>query len=89
MRPFERVRDLFNLELDLVFWDTTSCYFEGQGAEGLCEYGYSRDRRPDSPQVVIGLLMSREGVPVAHEVFPGNTADPETFRSVSTVVRVR
>ena len=88
-RLFEGVRDLFNLELDLVFWDTTSCYFEGQGAEGLCEYGYSRDRRPDRVQVVIGLLMSREGVPVAHEVFPGNTADPETFRSVLGDLRGR
>ncbi len=81
-RLFERIRDLFNLELDLVFWDTTSTYFEGRGAEGLCEYGFSKDHRPDRVQVVLGLLMTREGIPIAHEVFPGATADVETFRAV-------
>jgi len=88
-RLFERVRDLFNLELDLVFWDTTSTYFEGRGAEGFCEYGFSRDHRPDRVQVILGLLVTREGIPVAHEVFPGATADVETFREVLKGLRRR
>ncbi|QJA05887.1 IS1634 family transposase [Thermosulfurimonas marina] len=79
---FERIRDLFHLELDLVFWDTASVYFEGRGAEGFCEYGFSKDHRPDRVQVILGFLMTREGIPIAHEVFPGATADVETFRVV-------
>ncbi|HAA89971.1 MAG TPA: IS1634 family transposase [Peptococcaceae bacterium] len=78
---FERVKNLFNLELDLVFWDTTSTYFEGKGAENLAEYGFSKDHRPDRLQVIIGILMTRDGIPVAHQVFPGSTADVETFRA--------
>jgi len=88
-RLFGRVKDLFNLELDLVFWDTTSTYFEGRGAEGFCEYGFSKDRRPDRVQVVLGLLMTREGIPIGHEVFPGATGDVETFREVIKGLRSR
>ncbi|MFN3414624.1 MAG: IS1634 family transposase, partial [Thermoanaerobaculum sp.] len=79
---YGRLLDLFRQELDLVFWDTTSTYFEGRGPEALAEYGHSRDHRPDRRQMVIGVLMTRDGYPVAHEVFPGNTADIETFRRV-------
>ena len=86
---FKRVRDLFSLELDLVFWDTTSTYFEGRGAEGFCEYGFSKDHRPDRVQVILGLLMTREGIPIAHEVFPGATADVKTFREVVKDLRSR
>src|SRR4030042_1102626 len=77
---FMRGRDLFRLEVDLVFFDTTSTYFEGQGPEGLGERGYSRDKRPDRNQVMIGWVMTREGIPIAHHVFPGNTADISLFR---------
>jgi len=86
---FDRVRSLFDLELDLVFWDSTSTYFEGRGAAGLTEFGFSKDKRPDRVQVVIGLLMTRDGFPVAHQVFPGNTADVETFRAALRDVRQR
>ncbi len=79
---YGRLLDLFRQELDLVFWDTTSTYFEGQGPEELAEYGHSKDHRPDRRQIVVGVLMTRDGYPVAHEVFPGNTADIETFRRV-------
>ena len=81
---FAHQRELFNLQLDLMMFDTTSIYFEGQGPEGLAEYGYSRDHRQDRVQVMLGLLMSREGMPVAHYVFPGNTADINAFRSALT-----
>ena len=84
---FLKDRDLFGLEVDLVFFDTTSTYFEGRGPEGLAERGYSRDKRPDLTQVIIGLVMSQEGIPVAHHVFPGNTADITLFRYVVADLR--
>ncbi|MBC7106877.1 MAG: IS1634 family transposase [Firmicutes bacterium] len=86
---FFRVRNLFNLALDLVFWDTTSTYFEGRGPAGLAAYGYSRDRRPDRVQILVGVLMTREGIPIGHKVFSGNTADIETFKAVIKEVRER
>lgn len=76
---FSNVKTLFNLKLDLVFWDTTSTYFQGEGPE-ISNYGHSKDHRTDCKQVVIGVLMTKDGFPVAHQVFPGNTADIETFR---------
>jgi transposase len=77
---FFRLRDLFSLELKLVLFDTTSSYFEGRGPAGLAATGYSRDKRPDRVQVVIAVLMTHDGMPVAHYVFPGNTADINAFR---------
>lgn len=77
---FARTRDLFSLDVGLVLFDTTSTYFDGRGPAGLAALGYSRDRRPDRVQVVIGVLMTGEGIPVAHYVFPGNTADINAFR---------
>ena len=71
---FSNVKTLFNVNLDLVFWDTTSTYFQGEGPE-LSFYGRSKDHRSDCKQVVIGVLMTKDGFPVAHQVFPGNTAD--------------
>lgn len=79
---FGRIRNLFNMELDLVFWDTTSTYFEGSGPEELAKYGFSKDKRPDRLQIVIGLLMTKEGIPVAHQIFPGSTNDTKTFKSI-------
>ncbi len=86
---FARMRDLFWLKVDLVLWDVTSSYFEGQGPEGLAAYGYSRDRRPECPQVLVGVLMTEEGYPIAHAVFPGNTADRVTARSALETLRRR
>lgn len=86
---FRRVRSLFDCELDLVFWDTTSTYFEGSGPGELAGYGYSRDRRPDRLQLVIGVLMTREGIPVAHHVFPGNTSDVSTLKAALGDLRRR
>ncbi|MHB8917056.1 MAG: IS1634 family transposase [Desulfocucumaceae bacterium] len=86
---YERTKDLFNLELDMVFWDTTSTYFEGNGPSGLAEYGHSKDHRSDRLQILVGILMTKEGIPVAHQVFPGNTADIDTFRAVIKDTRER
>ena len=76
---FAHIRNLFDLKLDLVFWDTTTTYFEGRGPQ-MAERGYSKDRRSDCQQLVIGVLMTQNGFPVAHQVFPGNMADIDTFR---------
>ena len=86
---FDRVRDLFQLDLTLMLFDTTSTYFEGERPEGLAEYGYSRDRRSDRRQMVVGLLMTREGIPVCHRVFPGSTVDAAAFQKVLQELRPR
>jgi hypothetical protein len=82
---FFSVANLFNLEVDLIFFDTTSTYFELDEADGegeLRRYGYSRDKRGDLPQAVIGLAVTRDGIPVRCWVWPGNTADASTVDQV-------
>ncbi len=78
---FLRLRDLFSLEVDMVFYDLTSTYFEGQGPPGLGAHGYSRDRRPRNRQVLVGLVMV-DGWPIAHHVFAGNWRDAKTVPQV-------
>ena len=79
-----RWRDLFNVEFDVLLYDLTSTYFEVNASdlpEGTKRrHGYSRDKRPDCPQVVIALVVTPEGLPLAYEVLPGNTADSKTLR---------
>lgn len=86
---FERTKSLFDLQVDMVFWDTTSTYFEGNGPAELGRYGYSKDSRPDRIQAMIGVVMTRSGIPIAHEVFPGNTSDVDTFRQIISDMRKR
>ena len=78
-----RLGELFGLEYDLLLYDVTSTYFEGQ-AEGnpLARRGYSRDHRPDCKQVCIGLVVSRCGMPLGYEVFAGNRADVTTLQEI-------
>jgi hypothetical protein len=79
-----RWRDLFNADFDVLLYDLTSTYFETNAsdvAEGdKRRHGYSRDKRPDCPQVVIALVVTPDGLPLAYEVLPGNTADCTTLR---------
>jgi transposase len=81
---FFATADLLNLEVDLLFFDTTSTYVEREQEDekGLKRYGYSRDNRPDLPQVVIGLAVTKEGIPVRCWVLPGNTQDLTTVEKV-------
>ena len=72
----------------LVLYDVSSSYLEGEHCE-LAQRGYSRDHRPDRPQIVYGLLCNRSGCPVAIEVFEGNTADPMTLANQITKLRTR
>src|SRR5208282_4940840 len=69
---FEHRRDLFS-ELQLVFFDTTSIYFEGQGGESLGQRGYSKDHRPDLRQMIVGAVLDGQGRPICCELWPGNT----------------
>src|SRR3990172_1759949 len=79
----ERLGELFGLEYDLLLYDVTSTYFEGE-AKGnpLAERGYSRDHRPDCKQVCIGLVVSRCGMPLGYEVFAGNRTDVTTVEEI-------
>lgn len=83
---YARLTDLTNLDLRLCCYDLTSSYFEtaavGAARFPSLAFGYSRDKRPDRPQVVIGLLVTGDGIPVAHHVFAGNTADVTTLPRV-------
>ena len=84
------VATLLNLEVDLLFFDTTSTYFETDEADppsdgapkGFRTFGHSKDHRPDLPQVVIGLAVTRTGIPIRVWTFPGNTADQALIRQV-------
>ena len=67
-------RDLFT-NLDLVFFDTTSIYFEGNGGQTLGQRGFSKDHRPDLKQMVVGVIIDNEGQPICCQMWPGNTAD--------------
>jgi Transposase DDE domain len=75
---FQRRRELFS-GLDLVFFDTTSLYFEGEGGDLLGQRGHSKDHRPDLYQMVVGAVLDGEGRPVCCELWPGNTTDVKTL----------
>jgi hypothetical protein len=77
-----RWQSLFNARFDVLLYDLTSTYFESDppDQEGLRRYGYSRDKRPDCLQVVIALIVTPEGFPLAYEVMPGNTLERPSGR---------
>ena len=82
-----RLGELFDLEYDLLLYDITSVYFEGAAADnGQAKRGYSRDHRPDCKQVCIGLVVSREGLPLGYEVFNGNRHDVTTVEDMVTKI---
>jgi transposase len=84
---FQRVANLFNADVDLIFYDTTTLYFEtdeeDEGEDALRRRGHNKEGRDGNPQVVVGLAVTREGLPVKSWVFPGNTGD------VTTIARIR
>jgi transposase len=77
-------RDLFNQDLDLVFYDLTTLYFESANAQDgdLRRFGYSKEHRSDCTQVVLGLLVDKDGVPVGYQLFPGNTGETKTLAPI-------
>jgi hypothetical protein len=87
-RLFAARRDLFST-LDLVFMDTTSLYFEGAGGETLGRHGFSKDHRPDLPQMILAVILDGDGRPVCCEMWPGNTADVTSLVPVIERLRQR
>ena len=86
----ERLGELFDLEYDLLLYDITSTYFEGEAnSNQLAERGYSRDRRGDCKQVTIALVVERNGIPLAYEVFAGNRHDSTTVEEIVELVESR
>ena len=81
---------LFHLEYDLLLYDLTSSYFEGLAEENeLAQRGYSRDHRSDCKQIVIALIVTRDGFPLAHETFAGNTRDLATVKHIVNTIEAR
>ncbi len=85
---FRLRQDLFS-SLDVVFFDTTSIYFEGEGGETLGELGHSKDHRPDLNQMIVGVVLDNEGNPLCQEMWPGNTADVKSLIPVMERLRRR
>jgi transposase len=86
----EREKTLFNLDDTLYLYDLTSNYFEGQAQQNpQAKRGYSRDQRPDCKQVVVGLVLDRDGFPKAHEIFDGNVQDRATVDAMLTLLERR
>ena len=85
---FAHRRDLFT-DLQLVFFDTTSIYFEGEGGETLGEHGHTKDHRPDLNQMVVGTVLDGQGRPICCELWPGNTTDVKTLIPVVDRLRSR
>jgi transposase len=78
----QRLGELFALDYDLLLYDVTSTYFEGVADPTIAKRGYSRDHRPDCVQVNIALVVTREGMPLGYEIFPGNTVDVTTVEQI-------
>jgi len=85
---YHRRRDLFTA-VDMVFFDTTSLYFEGDGGETLGEHGYSKDHRPDLRQMIVAAVLDQDGRPVCCELWPGNVTDVTTLMPVLDRLRRR
>lgn len=85
-----RLGELFALDYDLLLYDVTSTYFEGHAAANpLAQRGYSRDHRPDCLQVCLALVVTREGMPLGYEVFPGNRTDVTTVEEIVETMEAR
>ena len=85
---FAQRKDLFS-DLDIVFFDTTSIYFEGEGGETLGQRGHSKDHRPDLKQMVVGMVLDRSGNPICSELWPGNTADVKSLVPIVDRLKTR
>ncbi len=84
---FQR-KDLFS-ELDLVFFDTTSIYFEGKGGQSIGQRGFSKDHRPDLKQMIVGVVIDNQGQPICCQMWPGNTADVSSLLPIVEEIKQR
>jgi transposase len=89
VQMFNNIRNLFNQSIDLMLFDTTSVSYWGEGeyAPNLLKFGHSKEKRSDLKQLVVGLLMTGNGIPVGHEVFSGNQVDVRNFPQIITKVK--
>lgn len=85
---FRKSQDIFT-SMDMVFFDTTSIYFEGEGGETIGQYGHSKDHRPDLKQMVVGAVLDSNGRPVCCELWPGNMADVKSLIPISERLKKR
>src|SRR3989337_1946904 len=86
----QRCGELFAIQYEVLLYDVTSTYFEGQAAANpLAQRGYSRDHRPDCKQVCIALVVTIDGFPLGYEVFPGNTHDSRTLQAIASTLEGR
>ena len=85
---FARRRNLFS-SLDLVFFDTTSIYFEGRGGASIGQYGHTKDHRPDCKQMIVGVVLDSAGQPICCELWPGNVTDVKTLIPIVDRLRER
>ena len=86
----ERCGELFAVQNDVLLYDVTSTYFEGQAeANPQAQRGYSRDHRPDCKQVCIALVVTFDGFPLGYEVFAGNTHDSQTLQTIVATMEAR
>jgi len=86
----ERFGELFNIQYDLLLYDVTSTYFEGNATNNpQAKHGYSRDKRPDCKQVCIALVVTKEGIPLGYEVFDGNRNDSTTVEEIVEAMETR
>jgi len=85
---FDHNRDLFT-SLQVVFFDTTSIYFEGNGGESVGAYGHSKDHRPDLKQMIVGVVLDAHGRPICCELLPGNITDSKTLLPVVKKIKQR
>jgi len=88
---YEAQKDLFHQEIDVVLMDTTSVVYFGHGnnAPDILDYGFSKEKRYDLKQVIVGIIMTKEGVPIGHEVYPGNTNDVNAFKEMIKAINQR
>lgn len=85
-----RFGELFGIQYDLLLYDVTSTYFEGEAkANPQAKRGYSRDKRPDCKQVCIALVVTKEGIPLGYEVFDGNRKDETTLKEIIEIMEKR
>lgn len=85
-----RLGELFSLQYDLLLYDVTSTFFEGEALQNpLAQRGYSRDQRPDCKQVCIALVVTRDGMPLGYEVFAGNRTDVTTVEEIVSTMEAR
>ena len=87
---YTRLQNMFGITYDILLYDVTSTYFEGQAdANPLAQRGYSRDHRPDCKQVNIALVATKEGLPLSHEIFSGDTTDVTTVQEIVSKIEAK